>query len=124
GFGRSGRAAAEALLASRESVRVWDPEPQSDAAGERDELERRGVALALGGDGRDLLDLGPEPRCLVKSPGLPFDSALVAAAIERGLEVIDEAELGWRIDGRPVVGITGTNGKSTSAALLCAALSA
>jgi UDP-N-acetylmuramoyl-L-alanyl-D-glutamate--2,6-diaminopimelate ligase len=68
------------------------------------------------------LDLKPEPRCLVKSPGVPFSSPLIRAAHDRQLEVLDEAELGWRLDTRPLVGVTGTNGKGTSAAVMVAAL--
>ena len=62
------------------------------------------------------MDLEPKPRCLVKSPGIPFSSPLIRAALDRRLEVLDEAELGWRLDARPLIGITGTNGKGTSAA--------
>lgn len=76
GLGRAGRAAAEALLETHppDSVRVWDPGRPPETAPVRKELERKGVVVAVGGDGRELLDLGPEPRCLVKSPGLPFDN--------------------------------------------------
>jgi UDP-N-acetylmuramoylalanine--D-glutamate ligase len=88
------------------------------------ELEAAGARVALGGDGRDLLD-GPGPaRCVVKSPGLAFESPLVSEARKRGVAVLDEAELGWRLDGRPLVGVTGTNGKGTCAALVRAALGA
>jgi len=126
GLGRAGRAATEALLGtgSREPPRVWDPGSRPETAAVREELAQMGAVVAVGGDGRELLDLRPEPRCLVKSPGMPFDTTLVAAAFERGLTVVDEAELGWRLDGRPFVGITGTNGKGTSAAIVCAALTA
>jgi UDP-N-acetylmuramoyl-L-alanyl-D-glutamate--2,6-diaminopimelate ligase len=88
----------------------------------RDELERAGATVSLGGDGRALLDSRPKPRCLIKSPGVRFSSPLIAAARQRRLEVLDEAELGWRLDARPLIGITGTNGKGTSAAAIAAAL--
>jgi UDP-N-acetylmuramoylalanine--D-glutamate ligase len=58
---------------------------------------------------------------LVKSPGVPGDRPLVAAARGRGIPVWSEVELGYRWlapAGTRFVGVTGTNGKSTTAALL------
>lgn len=126
GLGRAGRAAAEALLETRrdQPVRVWDEATHPIVRAARDELERAGAMVSLGGDWRALLDSKPKPHCLVKSPGVPFASPLIKAALERQLDVLDEAELGWRLDTRPLIGITGTNGKGTSAAAVVAALRA
>lgn len=66
----------------------------------------------------------PAPTTLVKSPGIPDDSQVVTAARSAGMVVIDEAELGWRLDPRPQLAVTGTNGKSTTAMLVAAALGA
>ena len=124
GLGRAGRAAALALAAARgpAAVRAWDMADSQRTRAARDALRDAGVTATLGGDGVELLDRVPPPRCLVKSPGIGFDSPLLLAADRRGLAVIDELELGWRLDRRPVVGITGTNGKSTVAALVTAIL--
>jgi UDP-N-acetylmuramoyl-L-alanyl-D-glutamate--2,6-diaminopimelate ligase len=100
----------------------WDGIEAERTKRVRDEVRALGIAAVLGGDGRELLDADPPPRCLVKSPGLPLDAPLVAEATHRGLTVIDELELGWRLDRRFTLGITGTNGKSTVAALAAAAL--
>ncbi len=56
---------------------------------------------------------------LVKSPGVPGEAPLVAAARERGIPVWSEVELGYRLlPGARFVGVTGTNGKTTTTALL------
>ena len=58
---------------------------------------------------------------LVVSPGVPWDSPALVAARDNGLEVIGETELAWRfLQDRPWVGITGTNGKTTTTALTAA----
>jgi len=64
---------------------------------------------------------------LVKSPGVPGDRPLVVAARERGIPVWSEVELGYRRlapAGTKLVGVTGTNGKSTTTALLGAIFAA
>jgi UDP-N-acetylmuramoylalanine--D-glutamate ligase len=56
---------------------------------------------------------------LVKSPGVPGERPLVAAARERGVPVWSEVELGYRLHPeRAIVGVTGTNGKTTTSELL------
>jgi len=57
---------------------------------------------------------------LVKSPGVPGEAPLVVAARERGIPVWSEVEFAWRglADGVRVVGVTGTNGKTTTVELL------
>jgi UDP-N-acetylmuramoylalanine--D-glutamate ligase len=62
---------------------------------------------------------------VVKSPGVPAESPLAAAARARALPVWSEIELGWRLlPGSPLIGITGTKGKTTTVRLLGAMLAA
>ncbi|HET7044591.1 MAG TPA: UDP-N-acetylmuramoyl-L-alanine--D-glutamate ligase [Gaiellaceae bacterium] len=85
-------------------------------------LEARGARVApvdrkLGND--DDLSLLDGVQVLVKSPGVPAEHPLVAAARARGVEVWSEVELGYRLHPeRPLLGVTGTNGKTTTAELL------
>lgn len=81
-------------------------------------LERRGVEVVradrkLGNDA-DLALLGGV-GVLVKSPGVPGEASLVAAARDRGVPVWSEIELASRLLPNPILGVTGTNGKTTTA---------
>ncbi|MCB0876521.1 MAG: UDP-N-acetylmuramoyl-L-alanine--D-glutamate ligase [Solirubrobacterales bacterium] len=106
GLARSGVAAAEALVARGERVYGTDRGSPPDAG----RLAELGVELELDGDGLHLLG---GVSCLVKSPGVPQDAPVVATARERGIGVIGELELGWRLCPNPFVAVTGTNGKTT-----------
>jgi UDP-N-acetylmuramoylalanine--D-glutamate ligase len=55
---------------------------------------------------------------VVKSPGVPQEAPVIAAARERGLLVMGELELAWRLLPNPFVAVTGTNGKTTTVELL------
>jgi UDP-N-acetylmuramoylalanine--D-glutamate ligase len=90
-------------------------------------LERRGVELAvadreLGNDGD--LSLLDRAELLVKSPGVPREAPLVAEAERRGTPIWSEVELGYRLLQPRLVGVTGTNGKTTTTELLGAILEA
>jgi len=100
GLARSGKAAAAAL--ARRGVEV--------AAADR----------ALGNDSE--LGLLEGVDVLVKSPGVPRDAPLVAEAERQGLPIWSEVELGYRLLRPRLVGVTGTNGKTTTCELLGAML--
>ena len=126
GLGRAGRAATRRLisLAGPGAVSAWDASGREAVRAAARELERDGVRTVIGGDGLRLLEEPRAPRCVVKSPGIAPSVPLLAEARRRRIVVIDELELGWRLDRRPVVAVTGTNGKSTVAALAVALLNA
>lgn len=123
GLGRAGMSAARALVAhgGAESVRAWDSSADAAQRQGAAELRALGVEVRLGGDGTDLL---AGVATVVKSPGVPPKTPVVAAALSRGLEVLDELEIGWRLLPVPTVGVTGTNGKSTVSGLCVAILAA
>jgi UDP-N-acetylmuramoylalanine--D-glutamate ligase len=112
GLARSGRAAALAL--QRRGVEVVGVD--RDSGLEVGELRGAGVEVRLASDDAGVLD---DADVLVKSPGVPGESPLVAAARSRGVPVWSEIELGVRLlSGHPLVGVTGTNGKTTTTELL------
>jgi UDP-N-acetylmuramoylalanine--D-glutamate ligase len=115
GLGRSGRAAAAALVRRGVVVVAADRSPGADAG----RLAAEGVEVRLGSEEESLLD-GVE--LVVKSPGVPAESPLAAAARARAIPVWSEIELGFRLlpGNNPLVGVTGTNGKTTTTELLAA----
>jgi UDP-N-acetylmuramoylalanine--D-glutamate ligase len=116
GLARSGQAAATALARHGSRVLAADRSPAVDAG----RLLTLGVEVHLGSEEESLLD-GVE--VVVKSPGVPAESPLASAARTRGLPIWSEVELGFRLlRDNPLIGVTGTNGKTTTTELLGAIL--
>jgi UDP-N-acetylmuramoylalanine--D-glutamate ligase len=113
GLARSGLAAAQALTASGAQVLAWD-----DDAGTCHAAAVKGVSLA------DLGTAKPDEwAALVMSPGIPLTHPaphpVAAKALAAGVPVIGDIELLWQAaTGAAFIGITGTNGKSTTTALI------
>jgi UDP-N-acetylmuramoylalanine--D-glutamate ligase len=111
GLARSGLAAALTLRARGEEVIGVDGgEPTGLEA-----LTSAGVELHLGGQGLDLLD---RVSAVVKSPGAPAEAPVISQARERGMCVMGEMELAWRLLPSEFVAVTGTNGKTTTVELI------
>jgi UDP-N-acetylmuramoylalanine--D-glutamate ligase len=113
GLARSGVAAAAVLRARGEEVIGCDAgapdDPRLVEASER--LSRQGVEVHLDASGDDL---AARARTLIKSPGVPREAPAVQAALARGLPVLGELELAWRLLSNEFVAVTGTNGKTTT----------
>jgi UDP-N-acetylmuramoylalanine--D-glutamate ligase len=119
GLGRSGRAAARLCLEQGARVKLTDRRSEAELRGALGDLTQR-CALELGGhrvesfSGSDLI---------VVSPGVPPLSEIDAAR-DAGVPLVGEVELASRYVSAPIVGITGTNGKSTTTELVGAILAA
>jgi UDP-N-acetylmuramoylalanine--D-glutamate ligase len=105
GLARSGTAAVRMLREHGDVVALdsGSPELPSD------------IDAHLEVDGVELLD---GVACVVKSPGVPREAAVIAAARERAIPVLGELELAWRLLPNRFVAVTGTNGKTTTTELL------
>jgi UDP-N-acetylmuramoylalanine--D-glutamate ligase len=106
GLARSGQAVARLLKGMGAEVVGVDSGHPEGAAG----LREAGVEVVLDADGLALLE---GVRTVVKSPGVPREAAVIAAALERGIDVAGELELAWRALPNRFVAVTGTNGKTT-----------
>jgi UDP-N-acetylmuramoylalanine--D-glutamate ligase len=115
GLGRSGRAAA--LLGRRElpaaELFAIDAKDEAELGTAPAELRTAGAVLLLGAAA--VLPAGVE--LLVKSPGVPNSSPVVAAALARGVTIWSEVELAARFLANRWIAITGTNGKTTTTEL-------
>jgi UDP-N-acetylmuramoylalanine--D-glutamate ligase len=124
GFARSGRALAGALRDRGVAVSVGDDKPES-AFPEARELRERGVEFFFGGLTETLLH---GAGWLAVSPGVPLNLPVVEAARRLGIPVLAEFEIAWRIAESEAegenrwVGVTGTNGKSTTTAWIAEVL--
>lgn len=115
GLAKSGVAAAELLHELGAFVTVNDSKPFDENPQAQGLLEK-GITVICGRHPEDLLDEGFE--LLVKNPGIPYNNPIVMNAIGRGIPVITEVELAYLVSEAPIIGITGTNGKTTTTTLI------
>ena len=117
GLARSGIAAALALRDRGERVIGVDAREESELRDQLRELREDDVELHLGGPHDDVSALLDRAGAVVKSPGVPAHEAIVSEARARGMPVLGELELGWRLLENEFIAVTGTNGKTTTVEL-------
>lgn len=115
GLAKSGFAAAELLQQLGAFVTVNDAKPFEENK-EAQLLLEKGITVICGRHPEDLLDEGFE--LIVKNPGIPYTNPIVEDAMARNLPVWTEVELAYLVSEAPMVGITGSNGKTTTTTLV------
>ncbi len=119
GLGKSGIAAARLLKGDGWNVVISDRAFNETLQQQQAELAAEGITVKLNYS----LNLEDEdlPKIIVVSPGVPWDAPILIQARERSIETIGEMDLAWRVlNSSNWVGITGTNGKTTTTALIAA----
>jgi len=120
GLARSGRAAVDLLLRLGSAPVGYDrQEPPEAARSAFGEWEKEGARFVYGEPDLSLLE-GTD--AVVLSPGIPLGHPVVEEASRRGIEVLSEIELAYRVSDFPIVAVSGTNGKSTTTTLIGAIL--
>ncbi|MFH1860857.1 MAG: UDP-N-acetylmuramoyl-L-alanine--D-glutamate ligase [bacterium] len=116
GLGRSGRAAAKLLNKIGAKVRATDAKLMDSLDNEIEGLRLSGVEIETG---KNTPQFFKGSQLIVLSPGIPGNIPALSKSIANSVPIISELELGWQcLQGQRVVGITGTNGKTTTTTLL------
>lgn len=114
GLAREGTALARYLAEHGAAVTVTDARPADALEHTQAALAGLPLAFALGGHPLSLLD---EAQILFVSPGVPLEIPLLVEARQRGLPLSSETRLFTRLCPAPIVGITGSSGKTTTTVL-------
>ncbi|WP_248621286.1 UDP-N-acetylmuramoyl-L-alanine--D-glutamate ligase [Enterococcus cecorum] len=119
GLAKSGVSAAKLLHDLGALVTVNDGKPFNENP-QAQELLEAGITVITGSHPIELADEGFS--LMVKNPGIPYTHPMVARALELHIPVITEVELAYLISEAPIIGITGTNGKTTTTTMIATIL--
>lgn len=119
GLAKSGEAAARLLDKLGAIVTVNDGKPFEENPTAQSLLES-GIRVICGHHPLELLD--EEFALVVKNPGIRYDNAMVEKALEKQIPVWTEVELAYLVSEAPIIGITGSNGKTTTTTMIAEVL--
>ncbi|WP_052256694.1 UDP-N-acetylmuramoyl-L-alanine--D-glutamate ligase [Salinicoccus sp. YB14-2] len=109
GYGRSGRSAVNTMIRFGANVVLTTNEIFADES-IRQLLKGQGVEIV---DGHHPVSLLNDAELIIKNPGIPYSIEFIQEAEQRGITIITEVELTKDITDAGIIGITGTNGKTT-----------
>ncbi len=115
GAGISGLGAAHVLLRHKCHVVISDLHDKIKDLKDKESLSSLGCKFCFGSQDISLLE---DTDTVVVSPSIPRENKVVSEALCRGIPVISEVELAYRVTKAPILAVTGTNGKTTTTTLL------
>ena len=121
GLAKSGESAARLLDKLGAIVTVNDSKPFEENPAAQGLLEE-GIKVVTVGHPLELLD--EDFALMVKNPGIPYSNPMIKKALDKGMPVWTEVELAYLISEAPIVGITGSNGKTTTTTMIGQVLTA
>lgn len=113
GLARSGTAAAKTLLKNGKNVRINDMNALSSSE-DVQELINCGADVILGSHPLSVLN---NIELIVKNPGISYDNPILQEAIKRNIPIVTEIEIAYQLVPGTLIGITGSNGKTTTTTL-------
>ncbi|UOF89155.1 UDP-N-acetylmuramoyl-L-alanine--D-glutamate ligase [Fodinisporobacter ferrooxydans] len=116
GAAKSGVAAALLLHQHGAIVTVNDSKPRDAIAHDVECLEEKGIRVVTGSHPEGIVH--KDLYCIVKNPGIPYSAAPIAAAQKLSIPVYTEVEIAYQYAQSPFIGITGSNGKTTTTTLV------
>ncbi len=115
GLARSGAAVARLLRKNGAQVTVNDQKDRDSFGQVPEELEQLGIQVVCGGHPEGIVS--PDLDLLVKNPGIPYKAAPIRQAQSYRIPIVTEVEIAYQFAKAPIIGITGSNGKTTTTTL-------
>ncbi|MFC4770215.1 UDP-N-acetylmuramoyl-L-alanine--D-glutamate ligase [Effusibacillus consociatus] len=115
GLARSGAAVARLLTKHGANVLVNDRKERESFGRVPDELETMGIQVVCGGHPEGIVS--SDLDLVVKNPGIPYSAAPLQQAAALGIPIVTEVEIAYQFSKAPIIGITGSNGKTTTTSL-------